>query len=161
MPRTARASVGQYCYHVINRGNGRDQVFHADGDFQAFIALLGDACRRLPMRVLAYCLMPNHFHLGTRKRCQEPFSPLQLVCTVPAAEPLYNAVTLIRSLVELRSGHAQHGRRASLPRWCSSSARCASAACSSENVRAMWTSNGPASISRLSLSMISRSGSPS
>lgn len=64
MPRTARASVGQYCYHVINRGNGRAPVFHADGDFQAFIALLGDASRRLPMRVLAYCLMPNHFHLA-------------------------------------------------------------------------------------------------
>ncbi len=64
MPRTARASVGQYCYHVINRGNDRAPVFHADGDFQAFIALLGDACRRLPMRVLAYCLMPNHFHLA-------------------------------------------------------------------------------------------------
>ena len=64
MPRTARASVGQYCYHVINRGNGRGEVFHAEGDFQAFIALLGDACRRLPMRVLAYCLMPNHFHLA-------------------------------------------------------------------------------------------------
>ena len=64
MPRTARASVGQYCYHVINRGNGRAHVFHAEGDFHAFIGLLGDACRRLPMRVLAYCLMPNHFHLA-------------------------------------------------------------------------------------------------
>ncbi|HKT35635.1 MAG TPA: hypothetical protein VJR03_12470 [Nitrospira sp.] len=48
MPRTARASVGQYCYHVMNRGNGRAPVFHADGDFQAFVALVGDACRRLP-----------------------------------------------------------------------------------------------------------------
>jgi putative transposase len=64
MPRTARASLGQHCYHVINRGNGRAEVFHADGDFHAFIALLGDACRRLPMRLLAYCLMPNHFHLA-------------------------------------------------------------------------------------------------
>ncbi|MEQ1846528.1 MAG: transposase, partial [Nitrospira sp.] len=64
MPRTARASVGDYCYHVINRGNGRAEVFHADGDYQAFIGLLGQACERLPMRLLAYCLMPNHFHLA-------------------------------------------------------------------------------------------------
>ena len=28
MPRTARASVGDYCYHVINRGNARAEVFH-------------------------------------------------------------------------------------------------------------------------------------
>ena len=63
MPRTARASRGGYCYHVINRGTGRAQVFHKDGDYQAFVKLIGDACERLPMRVLGYCLMPNHFHL--------------------------------------------------------------------------------------------------
>ncbi len=64
MPRPARATGGGYCYHVINRGNGRAQVFHADGDYQAFIGLLSQACERLPMRLLAYCLMPNHFHLA-------------------------------------------------------------------------------------------------
>ena len=64
MPRTARASVGDYCYHVINRGNGRAEVFHADGDYQAFSGLLRQACERMPMRLLAYCLMPNHFHLA-------------------------------------------------------------------------------------------------
>ena len=64
MPRTARASVGGYCYHVINRGNARAEVFHADGDYQAFITLLKDASDRVPMRLLAYCLMPNHFHLA-------------------------------------------------------------------------------------------------
>ena len=64
MPRTARASAGGYCYHVINRGNARSEVFHADGDYQAFMDLLSQASQRIPMRVLAYCLMPNHFHLA-------------------------------------------------------------------------------------------------
>ena len=64
MPRTARASVGDYCYHVINRGNARAEVFHAEGDYRAFINLLSDASERIPMRLLAYCLMPNHFHLA-------------------------------------------------------------------------------------------------
>ena len=63
MPRTARASVGGVVYHVINRGNNRGTVFHKDGDYEAFEVLIGQACDRLPMRVLAYCLMPNHFHL--------------------------------------------------------------------------------------------------
>src|SRR5262245_11132440 len=63
MPRTARASRGGFCYHVINRGNARAEVFHKDGDYDAFVRLLADAHERLPMRVLAYCLMPNHFHL--------------------------------------------------------------------------------------------------
>jgi putative transposase len=48
---------------VLNRGNGRAEVFHKDGDYLAFLRLLTDAGKRLPMRVLAYCLMPNHFHL--------------------------------------------------------------------------------------------------
>jgi putative transposase len=64
MPRTARASVGGFCYHVLNRGNGRAQVFHHDGDCAAFVQLIRQACRRVTMRVLAYCLLPNHFHLA-------------------------------------------------------------------------------------------------
>jgi putative transposase len=63
MPRTARASVGGICYHVLNRGNGRQQVFFKDGDYAAFLKALTHACEQIPMRVLAYCLMPNHFHL--------------------------------------------------------------------------------------------------
>ena len=63
MPRTARAAVGGYCYHVLNRGNNRAEVFHHDGDYAAFVRLLRQACVRVPLRVLAYCLMPNHFHL--------------------------------------------------------------------------------------------------
>jgi putative transposase len=63
MPRTARASVGGVCYHVINRGNGRAEVFHQDGDYAAFVKLLLMANERLPLRILGYVLMPNHFHL--------------------------------------------------------------------------------------------------
>ena len=63
MPRTARASVGDVCYHVVNRGNGRACVFHRPSDYAAFVELIGEACERRTMRVPAYCLMPNHFHL--------------------------------------------------------------------------------------------------
>ncbi len=63
MPRTARASAADYCYHVLNRGNGRAEVFHKPDDFAAFLEAVADASCRLPMRVLGYCVMPNHFHL--------------------------------------------------------------------------------------------------
>ncbi len=46
----------------MNRGNGKARVFHANDDYQAFVALIRRACAHQPMRVLAYCLMPNHFH---------------------------------------------------------------------------------------------------
>ena len=63
MPRTARASLGNWCYHVLNRGNGRAEVFHKPEDYAAFIDLFAPACERIPMRILGWCLMPNHFHL--------------------------------------------------------------------------------------------------
>ena len=51
------------CFHVINRGNARRQVFFKEGDYEAFLKAMAPACVQLPMPVLAYCLMPNHFHL--------------------------------------------------------------------------------------------------
>lgn len=63
MPRTARASAGNICYHVLNRGNARQRVFHKDGDYGAFLKLLDEGNRRFDMRLIGFCLMPNHFHL--------------------------------------------------------------------------------------------------
>jgi putative transposase len=63
MPRTARIAPGGLCYHVLNRGNARREIFLKDGDYQAFLKALGHACVQVPMRVLGYCLMPNHFHM--------------------------------------------------------------------------------------------------
>ena len=66
MPRTARASVGGMWYHALNRGNRREAVFHKPGDYDAFVEAIIDARARLPVDVLGYCLMPNHFHLLMR-----------------------------------------------------------------------------------------------
>ncbi len=63
MPRTARASLGGICCHVINRGNARREVFWKDGDYEAFLKAMQHAHVEVPMRVLGNCLMPNHFHL--------------------------------------------------------------------------------------------------
>ena len=63
MARTPRASAGNVCYHVLNRGHGRMTVFHKDGDYAAYLKLMKQANERIPMRLLAFCLMPNHFHL--------------------------------------------------------------------------------------------------
>ena len=68
MPRPARISVADGCYHVLNRGNGRNEDFHKPEDYEAFLRLIADACQRLAMRVLGYCIMPNHFHLALQPR---------------------------------------------------------------------------------------------
>jgi putative transposase len=63
MPRIRRGLGDDQLYHVINRGNGRARVFHKEEDYSAFAGLLGEAATRYPVRLFAYCLMPNHFHL--------------------------------------------------------------------------------------------------
>jgi len=63
MPRRARVSAGDTIYHVINRANGRVQIFENDAAYQHFESLLLEAKELTDMRILAYCVMPNHFHL--------------------------------------------------------------------------------------------------
>ena len=43
-------------------------MFDADADYAAFWGLVGEVCGRVPVRVLAACLVPNHFHLVLRPR---------------------------------------------------------------------------------------------
>jgi putative transposase len=63
MPRPRRAAEGGLIYHALNRGNARLAIFEGDDDYAAFERSLGQAIDRYDMRLLAYCLMPNHFHL--------------------------------------------------------------------------------------------------
>lgn len=63
MPRLARVDVGDHVYHVINRANGKLTIFEKDNDYLLFETLLKDAKRETSMRIVAYTLMPNHWHL--------------------------------------------------------------------------------------------------
>ena len=63
MPRRARRVADDGVYHVLNRGNCRMDIFHKSGDFAAFVKLLEEARQLTDMRILAYCLMHNHWHL--------------------------------------------------------------------------------------------------
>ena len=63
MPRTPRASAGGLCYHVLNRGNARAEVFHDARDYAEFVQLLYEETETRKVRLLAYCLLPDHFHL--------------------------------------------------------------------------------------------------
>jgi putative transposase len=52
-----------YVYHVINRGVGRMTLFEKDADFAAFERVLADTQARHELRLLSWCVMPNHWHL--------------------------------------------------------------------------------------------------
>lgn len=68
MPRTARAVSGGVVYHVLNRGNGRADIFHKAADYQAFCDLLVDGKQCADVELFGFCLMPNHWHLVLRPR---------------------------------------------------------------------------------------------
>jgi putative transposase len=63
MPRTNRIAPGGWVFHVLNRGNARMRIFDKEGDYAAFEGLLGETLQRFDMRLAAYCLLPNHWHL--------------------------------------------------------------------------------------------------
>jgi putative transposase len=64
MARKPRFSPGGLAYHVMNRASVKIDLFDDAGDYDAFERVLAEAAKReATMRVCAYCLMPNHFHL--------------------------------------------------------------------------------------------------
>ena len=63
MPRKLRVEYPGAIYHVINRGDRREDIFRDDADRTRFLETLGQACAKTDWQVLADCLMSNHFHL--------------------------------------------------------------------------------------------------
>jgi len=63
MGRPKRTDIGGYVYHVLNRANARTTIFNEDKEYQEFEKILFEAVEKFKMRLIAYTIMPNHFHL--------------------------------------------------------------------------------------------------
>ena len=63
MPRPPRVFPDGIPQHIVNRGNRRATVFTEPADFLGFVAALSDATDQTTVRLVAFCLMPNHWHL--------------------------------------------------------------------------------------------------
>ncbi|HEX5242719.1 MAG TPA: transposase [Tepidisphaeraceae bacterium] len=63
MPRAPRIAPGGVIFHVLNRGNDRRNLFDDEPDFAAFERVMQASLEAVPMRLLGYCLMGNHWHL--------------------------------------------------------------------------------------------------
>lgn len=63
MPRRPRVATGGLAYHVLNRRVGRLPLFEKATDYAAFETVLQEAHAQTRIRITAYCLMPNHWHL--------------------------------------------------------------------------------------------------
>ena len=63
MARKLRVQYEGAIYHIMNRGDRREDIFHDDHDRRLFLKTLEEACEKTGWQVHAYCLMRNHFHL--------------------------------------------------------------------------------------------------
>lgn len=63
MPRPPRIIPDGVPQHIVNRGNLRATIFRQSEDFLGFLAALANAGDRTLVRLVAFCLMPNHWHL--------------------------------------------------------------------------------------------------
>ncbi len=50
-------------YHIYNRGNRKQRIFLQDKDYTRFLEKIVTYKNKYPLKIVAYCLMPNHFHL--------------------------------------------------------------------------------------------------
>jgi REP-associated tyrosine transposase len=63
MARPPRISIPVYPHHIIQRGNNRQPIFFAEGDYHYFLDCLQRAKMKYSCRIYAYVLMTNHVHL--------------------------------------------------------------------------------------------------
>jgi REP element-mobilizing transposase RayT len=63
MARPLRIQYPGAYYHVMNRGNRREDIFITDTDRSSFVDALTDSCETFSVKLIAYVLMANHFHL--------------------------------------------------------------------------------------------------
>ncbi|OQW30103.1 MAG: hypothetical protein A4E19_11150 [Nitrospira sp. SG-bin1] len=63
MPRRPRLAAGHLAYHILNRRVGRLPLFETPTDYAGFEKILTEAHANARIRIVAYCLMPTHWHL--------------------------------------------------------------------------------------------------
>jgi putative transposase len=63
MPRQPRIEYPGAIYHIMSRGDRRENIFLDDVDRQDFLKTLAEACQKTGFQVHASCLMGHHYHL--------------------------------------------------------------------------------------------------
>jgi len=62
MGKVPRVDIAEHYYHVLNRGNAKQQIFFDESDYRMFESVLLLGIKKFDIEVYAYCVMPNHFH---------------------------------------------------------------------------------------------------
>ena len=102
MPYRGDAFVqGQY-YHIYNRGAGKGKIFFNDGNYQYLLRLVKEYYQKHGVTIIAYCLMPNHYHFLLRQETDILLSKFMQV--------LFNGYVQALNLQQERTGTLFEGR---------------------------------------------------
>jgi putative transposase len=86
---------GQY-YHIYNRGAGKGKIFFNNGIYQYLLRLVKEYYQKHGAMIIAYCLMPNHYHFLLRQESDAPLSKFMQV--------LFNSYVQALNLQQRRTG---------------------------------------------------------
>jgi len=104
-----RATPGGIVYHVLNRANAGLTIFRDAAEYAAFEQALAEAHARVPVRILAWCLLPDHWHLVVWPRREHDLSEFMRWLTVTHTRR-WHAHRDVSG-----SGHLYQGRYRSFP----------------------------------------------
>jgi len=93
--------AGHY-YHIYNRGCNRQRIFANDGNYRFLLRRAKSFLADCPLSVIAYCLMPNHYHFLLRPEIDDALSPF--------IQRLFNSYTQAFNKQQERSGTLFQGR---------------------------------------------------
>lgn len=65
-PRRPVFAPGNF-YHLYNRGAHRQSIFHSDENYLFALKRIKEAVREYSLTLIAYCLLPNHYHFLVRQ----------------------------------------------------------------------------------------------
>ena len=103
MPRRLRFAPPGYWLHLTQRGNNKQPVFSTDADRQHFLALVEQHSEERDVRVAAYTLMSNHFHLVAVGDRQDAISHFMMeVNGLPQHHPTHHRPHLAKPVLLLR-----------------------------------------------------------
>jgi putative transposase len=92
---------GQY-YHVFNRGANKQNIFYSEENFLYCLRLISKNVRKFCIAVIAYCLMPNHYHLLIRQDGNVPISKF--------IQSIFNSYVQALNIQRERTGTLFEGR---------------------------------------------------
>ena len=74
MPHRGNVFAPDQYYHIYNRGAGKGIIFFNPGNYEYLLRLVKRYIKPCGVSVIAYCLMPNHYHFLLRQEAEIPLS---------------------------------------------------------------------------------------